>query len=187
MAAATAGLLAVAAPAGAHTGHPAGGALDGLAHPVLGLDHLLVMVAIGVLAALAGSRRLAWRTPLGFVAGMVVGGVAGLAGLAVPGGELLVAATVVAVGLGIVTVARGEARWLPVAAGAMGVLHGLAHGGELPVGATPVAYVAGFVVATAALHAAGTGVGLGLRTRATARVATGALVAGAGLALLLGA
>jgi urease accessory protein len=180
-------VLVIAEPAGAHTGLPASGALGGAVHPLSGIDHLLAMVAVGVLAATARDLRVAWLTPAGFVGGMIGGGVLGLVGVDVPAVELAIAASVVALGVLIITATHNQGLWLPVLAAAFGAAHGFAHGAELPVGAVPVAYVTGFVVATAALHLSGTGIGLALRRAPAVRVAAGALVSTAGIALLVGA
>ena len=62
----------------AHTG--AGGTdgiVHGLMHPVTGLDHVLAMVAVGVLAAFLGGRAL-WLVPASFVALAAVGGARGV-------------------------------------------------------------------------------------------------------------
>lgn len=186
VAAGVAGSLVVTSPASAHTGLPAGGALDGVIHPLVGLDHLLAMVAVGILAAAWTDRSIAWLVPAGFVAGMILGGVAGLVGFEIPGVEAAIAASVVVLGVLIMTGIGARGVWLPILAAVFGAIHGHAHGAELPDGALPFAYIVGFVVTTAALHAAGTGVGLGLRRLPAIRVATGALVSTAGALLLLG-
>lgn len=180
-------VLASAQPAGAHVGLPAGGAIDGLTHPVLGIDHLLAMVAVGVLAALSRNRTIAWLTPAAFAGGMVVGGTVGLLDVQLPAVELAIAASVVTFGVLVLTSGNQVARWLPVIAAGFGIAHGHAHGAELPAGAVPVAYVAGFVVATVALHASGTALGAALRRSGATRVATGAVIATAGAAMLVGA
>src|SRR5262245_7362162 len=60
-------LLLAPTAALAHTGHGATASLfAGLAHPLSGLDHLTVMLAVGALAALKGGRAL-WLWPLTFV------------------------------------------------------------------------------------------------------------------------
>jgi len=184
--------LLVASPAGAHTGLRAGGAVDGLWHPVGGLDHLLAMVAVGIIAAVVPDRRIAWLTPAGFLTGMVLGGAAGLAGIGVPAIELAIAASVVVLGALVVALATDTTRvraglWLPVLAAVFGAAHGHAHGAELPSGAVPVAYLAGFLATTAALHLAGTAVGLGLRRVKVAQLVAGAAVSAAGVVLLTGA
>jgi urease accessory protein len=177
--------VASASPAAAHTGHPTDGLADGLLHPVFGPDHLLAIVAVGVVAALAVDRRIAWLVPGGFLAGMLLGGLAGMAGIAFPGIELAVAGSVVVLGLLVTGYARVAERWLPVVALLFGVAHGLAHGGELPENAAPLAYVAGFVVATALLHAVGLLGGSRLRSSRRVRVGIGTAVAAAGAALLV--
>jgi urease accessory protein len=176
-------VVAGAAPAAAHTGLPAGGAGDGLLHPVLGWDHLLAMVAVGVLAATVAGRRVAWWVPAGFVGGMTVGGLAGLLGLGAPLVETAIAMSVVALGGLVVAGPEAAGVWLPAVAAAFGAAHGHAHGAELPAGAVPAAYVAGFVAATAALHLLGAAVGVGLRRAPVLRVLGGVAVTVAGVLL----
>lgn len=52
-------VLSIAQSALAHTGHDAhtaGGFAAGFLHPITGIDHLLAMVAVGLLAVRAGAR-----------------------------------------------------------------------------------------------------------------------------------
>ncbi|WP_208027555.1 HupE/UreJ family protein [Rhabdothermincola sediminis] len=179
-----AGVL-VASPAVAHTGLSTHGVFDGLTHPLTGGDHLLAMVAVGVLAALTPDRRIAWLTPAGFLAGMVVGGVAGIVEVAAPFNELAIAVSLVALGALIVIRSDGRGLWLPVVAAVIGTLHGYAHGAELPNGTAALGYVAGFVTSTALLHLGGVGIGLQLRKASALRVAAGTLVSGVGVLLLV--
>ena len=179
--------LVVAEPAAAHTGLGAHSAFDGVIHPFLGVDHLMAMVAVGILAAIARDRRVAWLTPIGFVAGMVVGGALGMAGVGFPGTELVIAVSVIALGVLISTVRHDVGLWLPLLAATFGAVHGHAHGAELPVNAVPALYVVGFVLATGALHFAGVGFGVALRNRAKARTVAAAVMSCAGVALLIGA
>ena len=171
----------------AHTGLPASGALDGALHPLLGWDHLLAMVAVGVLAARVADRRIAWCTPLGFVAGMVVGGLFGLAGMSFGPVEVAITASVLVLGVLVAAPIRDHGWWLPLVAALFGAAHGHAHGSELPAGAIPAAYVIGFVLATLALHLAGTTTGLAFRRAPLARVATGTLLAAAAVPLFVAA
>ncbi len=146
----------------AHTGDGAHhGFVHGFLHPLGGVDHLLAMIAVGLLAAHLGGRAL-WLVPLSFVALMAAGGAVGFAGIPVPYVELGIALSVVVLGL-LVALRPG----LPLAAamliaGSFAIFHGYAHGAELPAGDSPVLYAAGFLVATALLHLAGIMVGLGL-------------------------
>ena len=61
------GVLLAASPAGAHTGHPVSGAGDGFLHPLTGPDHLLAMVAVGIVAATMARGRSTWVVPAAFV------------------------------------------------------------------------------------------------------------------------
>ena len=157
----------------AHAGHHhAGGFASGLAHPISGLDHILAMVAVGIWAAQLGKRAL-WVLPLTFPLVMLVGGLLGFAGLALPGVLIL----------GVLVVARKQAP-LGVAAvlvAAFALLHGHAHGTELAAGQSALTYALGFVASTALLHAVG--LGLGLLPRALKQVP---LERFAGAAVLMG-
>ena len=52
-------LLILSLPAQAHTGiGSVHGLIDGLLHPIIGVDHLLVMLAIGLWASMRGGRAL---------------------------------------------------------------------------------------------------------------------------------
>jgi urease accessory protein len=147
-------VFVVAAPAAAHILPPGGGVGTGFAHPFLGLDHLLAMVAVGVWAAQQGGKWM-WRVPAAFVAVMVLGALAGAAGIAVPAVESGIAASVVVAGVLIAWAPRLPA-WLPaVIVAAFALCHGHAHGAEFPAGASWLGYGAGFVAATALLHATG--------------------------------
>lgn len=159
----------VATPAFAHVGQgDHGGFLHGFLHPIGGLDHVLAMIGVGLLAAQLGGRAL-WLVPVSFVAMMVVGGLIGFAGVELPYVEVAIALSVIVIGL-LVALDLG----LPVAvamalAGLFAVFHGHAHGMELPEGSAPLDYAAGFVLGTSLLHVAGIGLGLAL-----AQVARGA-------------
>lgn len=179
--------VAVAAPAGAHTGHPVTSAGSGLLHPITGLDHLLAMVAVGVVAAVAVERGRRWMVPAAFVGGMALGGVAGMVGIPFPGAELMIVASVVLLGLAVLASVELPSRFLPVALGLLavaGAAHGHAHGAEAPLAANEAAYVVGFLAATVSLHLAGVGIGAVIRDRRTVRLATGLSAVAAGALLL---
>lgn len=162
------------------------GLAQGFAHPIGGLDHVLAMLAVGLWAARIGRRAL-WRLPLAFPVVMAAGGALGWAGVGLPAVESGIAVSVVVLGLAVACAIRPP-LWAGVAIVALFALfHGHAHGTELPVAAAPLAYAAGFVLATALLHV--TGVGLGLIGRAPAARAAlglgGSAIAAAGLVLLI--
>ncbi|MGM0561746.1 MAG: HupE/UreJ family protein [Pseudomonadota bacterium] len=152
----------LASAAVAHPGHEvqAGASfLGGLAHPVTGLDHLLAMVAVGIWAYTLGGRAL-WAVPSMFVLAMAVAGAAGLAGWQFAMAESGIALSVLV--LGVLIAAAVRVRWEIGAAmvGLFAVFHGFAHGAEIPAGGSPAAYIAGFLLATAFLHAAGVTLGV---------------------------
>jgi len=148
-------LTLVPTAAFAHTGAGyAHGFADGLVHPLGGLDHILAMVTVGVLAWQLGGRAI-WLLPASFLALMVVGGVLALAGGSLPWVEVGIAASVIVFGI---MITLGTKAPLALAMGIVGlfaVFHGHAHGTEMPITASGAAYGAGFVLATALLHAAG--------------------------------
>ncbi|WP_312380808.1 HupE/UreJ family protein [Stutzerimonas balearica] len=147
-------LLLSPALAFAHPGHDHAGLMSGLAHPLFGLDHLLAMLAVGLWAAQQrGAAR--WALPLTFVATMLFGGLLGFAGIEMPLMETGIAGSVLALGLLVALAVRPP---VAIAAGLTALFaasHGVAHGLELPALSSPWGYAAGFVAATAALHAAG--------------------------------
>jgi len=161
------------------------GLASGLQHPVSGLDHVLAMVAVGLWGAQLGAPAI-WLLPVTFPMVMAFGGMLGLAGVKLPGIELGIACSAIALGVAVCL----ELRPVPWAAallvGMFAVFHGHAHGTELPPGANGLLYSIGFVVATGTLHALGIGIGLVHRWPAgrTALRAAGAVVALAGATFL---
>ena len=152
-------LLAATTPAFAHPGHGAESFAAGVAHPLTGLDHIAVMVAVGLWAALKGQRAL-WVWPATFVGVMLIGGALGMAHVPVPFVEPGILASVVALGL-LVALAVD----LPVFVGALvigvfAIFHGHAHGAEVAENVGGLKYMAGFAIATASLHAIGIGFAL---------------------------
>jgi urease accessory protein len=158
-------LAASAGAAQAHPGHELGGAMAGFLHPIGGLDHLLAMVGVGIWAAHVAvrDRRAVWLVPAAFVAVMVLGGGLAVAGLHLPMVETGILGSVLLLGLILLT-APTLPTWVPmIAVGLFALFHGHAHGTEMPQAAAPVAYAAGFVVATASLHLLGVGIGMAAR------------------------
>jgi urease accessory protein len=144
----------------AHTGvGPAHDLLHGLEHPLTGLDHILAMFAVGLWAAQRGGRAI-WFVPLTFVCVMSLGGALGMSGISLPFVEQGIVLSVIILG---VLVAAAVRLPLPVSAGIVGLfalVHGCAHGAEIPSSASGLPYALGFAAATALLHAAGVSFGL---------------------------
>jgi urease accessory protein len=184
---AAASILLVASPALAHTGGDLGGFASGMLHPISGLDHVVAMVAVGLWGGILGAPAV-WLLPVVFPLVMALGGVAGVAGVPLPGIEVGIALSGVVLGLMVVLAARPP---LWVAAGLVGlfaIFHGHAHGAELPASADPAIYAVGFVVATGLLHLSGIAIGQAGKWP-VGRVAVragGAVIALAGGAFLTG-
>jgi urease accessory protein len=138
----------------AHSGHGDNGLIAGIRHPLGGLDHLLAMLAVGLWAAQQqGAAR--WALPCTFVGILLIGGLLGFEGLNLPVLESGIAASVLALGLAVALAVRPPLNLAIGATALFALFHGVAHGLELPDMASPWAYAAGFVAATAALHVAG--------------------------------
>jgi urease accessory protein len=152
-------LVLFASPALAHTGSVSGGFAGGLAHPVLGPDHVIAMVAVGLWGAFLGAPAI-YILPIVFPLVMAFGGVLGILGVPLPGTEIGIAVSAVVLGLMVALAVRPPLWVAAVLVGAFAIFHGHAHGAELPPGADAVAYSAGFVIATGLLHLAGIAFGL---------------------------
>ncbi len=172
--------LSAATPAYAHTGANALFSFSsGFLHPLGGLDHLLAMFAVGLLAAQLGGRAL-WLVPVAFVVMMIGGAALGSAAIDLPGVEFAIALSIVVIALPVALALNMPAVLAILLVGVCAVFHGHAHGAELPDDAGMTAYMAGFMVATGLIHVGGIGLALlmkGAPTRAGAAVvgATGFL------------
>ena len=146
------------APALAHTGHTVmSGFTSGLTHPFLGADHLLAMVAVGLFAVQSGGLNR-FLLPILFVGTMIIGGVLGLNGVAVPFVEVGIVGSVILLGAAI---AYGRKIAAPIAAimvSAFALFHGVAHGTEMPLEASALTYGVGMAISTAVLHVMGMGI-----------------------------
>ena len=137
------------------------GFVQGFAHPLGGLDHILAMVTVGIFAWQLGGRAV-WLVPASFVLAMAAGGVLAMLGVSVPLVELGIALSVIVLGA---VVALGVKAPLAIAMGLVGlfaIFHGHAHGTEMPLDASGGAYGAGFVLATALLHIVGIAIGVAI-------------------------
>jgi len=143
--------------------HPFAGTAIGLTagflHPPSGIDHLLAMVSVGIWGAELGAPAI-WLLPIVFPLIMAVGGAAGVIGMPLPEGELLIGISVLVLG-SLVAAARRVPVWVAVAVvGVFAIAHGHAHGVELPLSADALAFTIGFVISTGLLHLCGILIGL---------------------------
>ena len=185
-----AALLLIPTAALAHPGLPhTHDFVHGFAHPLGGLDHVLAMVAVGLLAAQLGGRAL-WFVPAAFVVTMAAAGALGLSGVAVPHVETGIALSVVVLGV-VVALRIGMPVVVAMAmVGVFAIFHGYAHGIEMPAGegASAALYGFGFIAATVLLHGVGIAAGLMIaRAPQNLRIAqlAGGAMALTGAALLI--
>lgn len=167
-------------------GNISGGFVSGFTHPILGLDHVVAMVAVGLWGAQLRSPAI-WVLPVTFPLVMAFGGLLGGLDMPIPGIEIGIAASAIALGL-MVTFAARPPLWIAgLLVGLFAIFHGYAHGAELPESANPLAFAMGFVIATGALHVIGILIGLinrwpwGMRSLRTG----GAAIAACGLYFLV--
>lgn len=165
----------------------AGGFGSGFMHPILGADHLVAMVAVGLWGAQLG-RPAIWILPITFPSVMALGALLGILGVPLPWPETGVALSAVALG---VLVATGTRLPFPAAAvlvGLFAVFHGYAHGLELPEAVHALAYGVGFVTCTGLLHLLGISIGALMRWPSGSRIVRlcGVVVTVVGLYFLAG-
>lgn len=147
-----------------HTGID-GGVLAGFLHPLLGLDHLLAMIAVGMLSTQIGGRAV-WYVPAAFVIAMALGGIIAILGVPLPFIEYGITASVLILGLAILADRNMPITVAMIFVGLFAIFHGYAHGTELPAAAADesaayvAAYVNGFLIATAGLHLIGVFLGM---------------------------
>ena len=115
---------------------PYGPFLSGITHPVLGFDHLLAMVSVGMISAQIGGRAI-WTVPATFVVGMFFGGLLGLNYGGLTGYEIGIAISVLLLGSALAADKKLNAGFAMIAVAVFAVFHGYAHGEEIPTIAEP--------------------------------------------------
>lgn len=175
-----AAILLLPSLAHAHVGvGETSGFLHGMGHPLSGLDHICAMVAVGLWAAQMGGRAI-WAVPLTFVSVMALGGALGMLGFHVPFVETGIVISVLALGVLIAASVHLPLAVSIVVVGLFAIFHGHAHGAEMPETSSGFGYAAGFIIATAFLHACGIGLGIAIE-----KLASPAVVRFAGIAIVL--
>jgi urease accessory protein len=166
----------------AHAGHGEHGEfIHGFMHPITGLDHILAMVTVGILAYQIGGRAL-WLVPATFLAIMAAGGLLGVAGVSFYFVEPGIAASVVVLGIIVALAVKPPVALAMALVAVFAVFHGYAHGIEAPLGSAAT-YGAGFLVATALLHAFGIAFGMLVGRIAASQGQIGYRLAGSAVAV----
>ena len=174
-------LFPAAAQAHVIGGGTADGFLSGLAHPVLGLDHFLAMVSVGLLSAQIGGKAI-WTVPTTFVLVMLVGGILGMAGAPFVAVELGIAFSVFTLGVALAADKNVPVVSSMIFVGIFAIFHGYAHGAEMPIVSKPALYALGFVTGTTGIHLLG--VALGLTVEKVPKGSWLLRAAGAGIAMV---
>ena len=167
-------ILVFSLPAYSHTFTGMVGFYDGLSHPVLGIDHFLAMVSVGVVSAQIGGRAI-WTIPATFVLMMIVGGIIGMLvevfffNLEEPVFVVVeygIVFSVILLGLAIAIEKKISTNIIMIFICFFGLCHGLAHGMEMPWAVNPILFALGFASGTATLHLFGVGIGsLAIKTK----------------------
>ena len=139
-----------------------GGFVTGFLHPIMGVDHLVAMVAVGLWGAFLGERAL-WILPIVFPSIMAVGAAFGIVGLEIPLVEFVIALSGIVLGALIALRVRAPLAIAMVLVGIFAIFHGYAHGVEMPEQISAITYSAGFVIGTGLLHLAGVAIGFTTR------------------------
>ncbi len=177
-----AAILSASSTAWAHVAHVASGFSSGFLHPLMGLDHVLAMVAVGIWGSRLG-RPSFWSLPTFFGLVMILGALLSGTGVRLPAVEPALAASVIVLGI---LVAFAPAHWFAVVVvAALAVFHGYAHGLALPASENPFVHGLGFAAATALLQIAGVAIGLKARRPMGRQLVRGVVVAIAVVGLLL--
>ena len=144
------------------------GFYDGLSHPVIGTDHFLAMVSVGVISAQIGNKAI-WTVPSIFILMMIVGGFFGI-NVEVNFShftdyfsqiiELGIILSVILLGFKITIKKKISTITTIIFISFFGLCHGSAHGMEMPWASNPILFVLGFISGTAILHLFGVGIGL---------------------------
>ncbi|PPR45429.1 MAG: hypothetical protein CFH18_00439 [Alphaproteobacteria bacterium MarineAlpha5_Bin8] len=166
----------------AHTFTGMVGFYDGISHPVLGIDHFLAMVSVGIVSAQIGGRAI-WTVPSTFVFIMIIGGILGITAELNKGLdeqvislseiesvnfladyiymliEIGIILSVILLGLAIAIDKKLPVNLIMIFVGIFGFCHGTAHGLEMPWASNPILFALGFASGTATLHLFGVGIG----------------------------
>ena len=153
-------LLVYPLPVLAHAFFGKVGFFDGISHPVLGLDHFLAMISVGIVSAQIGGRAI-WTVPLTFVIIMIFGGLFGFLLIIEEFYfvEIGIILSVILLGFAISIDKKIPTKIIIFFVGFFGFFHGTAHGIEVPAAANPLLFLLGFICGTTVLHLFGVAIG----------------------------
>lgn len=127
---------------------------SGFTHPLHGGDHLLTMLAVGIWAAQLRGQAI-WMLPVTFVGVMSLGGIAGAAGLLIPGAEAVILLSCLVFTVLVTRKISFSSQINVIIVAFFAFFHGFAHGQEISASVSVISYTLGFMVATLLLHGTG--------------------------------
>lgn len=133
-----------------------GGIMSGLMHPISGLDHILAMIGVGMVASFATNKG--YLTIVGFMGAMILAAIAGYSGIALFGVEegILLSIAVIFTLIGFAP--RLSINFIVAIVAFFGMFHGFAHGAEFESG-NFISFIFGFSISTLTLHITGFAIG----------------------------
>jgi urease accessory protein len=133
-----------------------GGVVSGFLHPISGLDHVLAMIGVGIVASLTSNKG--YLALLAFMTAMVLAAIAGYSGMTWFGIEegILLSVAVIFALIGFAQ--KLSIGFIVPIVAFFGLFHGFAHGAEFTTG-NFVSFIAGFSISTLALHVIGIAIG----------------------------
>jgi urease accessory protein len=145
-------LLFLASPVSAHTGSDSTqGFFDGFIHPFQGIDHLLVIFAIGLWACLLAGKMV-WALPITFLVMMGTGAGLYFTGFTLHAAGQVALLSVLVLGLVLGLNLRIRIAGAIVLVAMIAICHGYVHAAEMAVGANKISYALGFLLATVHLQ-----------------------------------
>lgn len=177
----------LASPVFAHTGVGTTHSFaDGALHPLQGIDHFLVMLAVGIWSS-SQAGKLIWQLPAIFILAMATGAGLQVSGLSISCAEQAVMLSVLAFGLIVGFSGRMSGVWTAVVVSVFAFFHGYVHAAESMAGNHQIAYLSGCLIATVSLIGLGMATGLlGAKTHKMLRLSYSIIASAAGIALLMG-
>ncbi len=130
----------------------------GFLHPIMGLDHLIAMVCVGMISSRIGKSAI-WQVPLCFVVVMALGCIVGFYGNSLPFVEPFISFSIVIFGAMLIAPKLLSLPLTLTTVALFAIVHGYAHGKEMPLFVLPEIYIFGFMVATTLIHVLGVGIG----------------------------
>lgn len=136
--------------------------LAGFIHPLLGIDHVLALLAVGLWAVQQGESKL-WQLPIVFLTVMVFGAYLGFHGFVLPMAETGVISSLLLLGVMLVWAVQFSWPSSFLVISFFALFHGYDHSMSIAVGTSFIDYASGFLTTTSALLGIGTALGLWAR------------------------